>query len=83
MLFVDTLGGKGAGLAEMSGAKLPVPPGFTITTEICTYYYDHGKTYPPTLEAEVDAAMAVAVSQADLVVVGADSISADGYLLKD
>src|SRR5215510_6826878 len=39
----DLLGGKGAGLAEMANLKLPVPPGFTITTEVCTYYYRHNK----------------------------------------
>ena len=44
------LGGKGANLAEMSRIGLPVPPGFTITTEVCTYYYDNKKTYPKTLE---------------------------------
>jgi pyruvate,orthophosphate dikinase len=53
----DLLGGKGANLAEMSNLGLPVPPGFTITTEVCTYYYDHGRTYPDTLRAEVDEAL--------------------------
>ena len=53
----NLLGGKGANLAEMSNLGLPVPPGFTITTEVCTYYYDHGRTYPDTLRAEVDAAL--------------------------
>src|SRR5215471_7952830 len=43
------LGGKGANLAEMCRIGLPVPPGFTITTEVCTYYYDHGRTYPSAL----------------------------------
>jgi pyruvate,orthophosphate dikinase len=52
------LGGKGAGLAEMSRIGLPVPPGFTITTEVCTYYYGSKKTYPKSLEAEVKAAVA-------------------------
>jgi pyruvate,orthophosphate dikinase len=52
------LGGKGAGLAEMSRIGLPVPPGFTITTEVCTYYYGNKKTYPRTLEAEVKGAIA-------------------------
>ena len=42
----NLLGGKGANLAEMSNLGLPVPPGFTITTEVCTYYYDHGRSYP-------------------------------------
>ena len=49
----NLLGGKGANLAEMSGLGIPVPAGFTITTEVCTYYYDHDKTYPPALEGEV------------------------------
>src|ERR1700758_2068873 len=47
------LGGKGANLAEMSRIGLPVPPGFTITTEVCTYYYDHKKTYPKELQGMV------------------------------
>src|SRR6202049_4840287 len=42
----NLLGGKGAGLAEMAHLGLPVPPGCTITTEVCTYFYAHGKTYP-------------------------------------
>ncbi len=57
----NLLGGKGANLAEMAGhpkLKLPVPPGFTITTEVCTYYYDHKKTYPKELKAQVDSALA-------------------------
>src|SRR6185312_10835567 len=45
----NLLGGKGAGLAEMSNLGLPVPPGITITTELCTYFYDHDKTYPAEL----------------------------------
>jgi pyruvate,orthophosphate dikinase len=54
----NLLGGKGAGLAEMAHLGLPVPPGFTITTEVCTYFYDHGKTYPKDLKAQVEAALA-------------------------
>jgi len=54
----NLLGGKGANLAEMSSLGLPVPPGFTITTEVCTWYYANSNTYPKELEAEVDAAMA-------------------------
>ncbi len=46
------LGGKGANLAEMSRIGLPVPPGFTITTEVCTYYYQNKKTYPKVLDAQ-------------------------------
>src|SRR5947208_11080588 len=53
----DLLGGKGANLAEMTNIGLPVPAGFTITTEVCTYYYEHDKTYPPELKAEVLEAM--------------------------
>ncbi|HYO14423.1 MAG TPA: pyruvate, phosphate dikinase [Thermoanaerobaculia bacterium] len=48
------LGGKGAGLAEMSRLGIPVPPGFTITTEVCTFYQDHGGSYPEGLEREVE-----------------------------
>ena len=54
----ELLGGKGANLAEMAGLGLPVPPGFTITTEVCTYYYDHEKTYPGDLKDAVAAALA-------------------------
>ena len=49
----ELLGGKGANLAEMAGLGLPVPPGFTITTEVCTYYYDNGKAYPDDLKPAV------------------------------
>ncbi|HVN85305.1 MAG TPA: pyruvate, phosphate dikinase [Candidatus Binatia bacterium] len=49
------LGGKGANLAEMAGLGLPVPPGFTISTDVCTYYYDHGRKYPAMLRADVAA----------------------------
>ena len=51
----DLLGGKGANLAEMANLGLPVPPGFTITTEVCTHYYANGKSYPKDLEKQVDA----------------------------
>ncbi|HLE32584.1 MAG TPA: pyruvate, phosphate dikinase [Bacteroidota bacterium] len=51
------LGGKGANLAEMVNIKLPVPPGFTITTEVCTYYYDHKQAYPKSLRKEVETAL--------------------------
>jgi pyruvate,orthophosphate dikinase len=53
----NLLGGKGANLAEMSNLGLPVPPGFTITTEVCTYYYDHGRSYPQELKAQVEKAL--------------------------
>ncbi len=51
------LGGKGANLAEMARIGLPVPPGFTITTEVCTYYYENKKTYPKTLETDAKKAL--------------------------
>src|SRR5207344_1570743 len=49
------LGGKGANLAEMTRIGLPVPPGFTITTEVCTYYYANNGTYPPSLQPQMEA----------------------------
>jgi pyruvate,orthophosphate dikinase len=52
------LGGKGANLAEMTRIGLPVPPGFTITTEVCTYFYAHKRTYPPELNVQVETALA-------------------------
>jgi len=52
------LGGKGANLAEMTRIGLPVPPGFTITTEVCTYYYENKQSYPPVLAKQVDEALA-------------------------
>ena len=54
----NLLGGKGAGLAEMANLNLPVPPGFTITTEVCTYYTAHRQQYPKGLEAQVEKALA-------------------------
>ncbi len=51
----ELLGGKGANLAEMTRIGLPVPSGFTITTDVCTYFYDHGRKYPKSLDAEIDA----------------------------
>src|SRR5262245_3876488 len=50
----NLLGGKGAGLAEMSNLGLPVPPGFTITTEVCTHFYASGKSYPADLKTQVE-----------------------------
>src|SRR4029453_9956188 len=52
------LGGKGANLHEMTRIGLPVPPGFTITTEVCSYFYDHNRAYPPQLKAQVADALA-------------------------
>ncbi len=49
----ELLGGKGANLAEMTNIGLPVPPGFTITTQVCTHYYQNKETYPPSLEEEI------------------------------
>ena len=59
----NLLGGKGANLHEMASLHLPVPPGFTITTEVCTYFYANGKMYPPDLAAQVDNAVAEVGSQ--------------------
>jgi pyruvate,orthophosphate dikinase len=53
----DLLGGKGANLAEMANLGLPVPPGFTINTDVCTAYYSNGKTYPGGLDAQLDEAL--------------------------
>src|SRR5579862_8099012 len=53
----DLLGGKGANLAEMANLGLPVPPGFTIPTSVCTYFYAHDKTYPAALKAQVEKAL--------------------------
>ncbi|MCD6104438.1 MAG: pyruvate, phosphate dikinase [Thermosipho sp. (in: Bacteria)] len=53
----DLLGGKGANLAEMTNLGIPVPPGFTISTEVCKYFYDHGRTYPEDLKVQVDEAL--------------------------
>ena len=54
----DLLGGKGAGLAEMASLGLPVPPGFTITTEVCTYFYEYERTFPAQLGGDVETALA-------------------------
>jgi pyruvate,orthophosphate dikinase len=54
----NLLGGKGANLAEMTNLGIPVPPGFTITTEVCTLYYKNNRKYPPELKAQVDTALA-------------------------
>src|SRR3978361_1937426 len=51
----NLLGGKGANLAEMTRIGLPVPPGFTITTDVCTYYYANKRTYPSALQAQMEA----------------------------
>src|SRR5262249_45762249 len=53
----DLLGGKGANLAEMARLGLPVPPGFTISTEVCTYYYAHAHGYPAVLKKQVADAL--------------------------
>ena len=51
----NLLGGKGANLAEMASIGLPVPPGFTITTEVCTAFYDNDRNYPADLAGQVRA----------------------------
>ncbi len=72
----NLLGGKGANLAEMSGIGLPVPPGFTITTEVCTHYYDNGRSYPDALAGQVTDAIARIEAQT-----GASFADADNPLL--
>jgi pyruvate,orthophosphate dikinase len=59
----NILGGKGANLAEMSSIGVPVPPGFTISTEVCDYYYKHGEKYPLDLQKQIDANIAVLENQ--------------------
>ncbi|MAJ55623.1 MAG: pyruvate, phosphate dikinase [Gammaproteobacteria bacterium TMED107] len=59
----ELLGGKGANLAEMASIGLPVPPGFTISTEVCTYFYKHDRKYPKTLDTDVKKAVASVESQ--------------------
>src|SRR5262245_37782703 len=54
----NLLGGKGAGLAEMANLGLPVPPGFTITTEVCAHYYANGNSYPEELTGQIERALA-------------------------
>ena len=65
----NLLGGKGANLAEMCSLGLPVPPGFTITTEACVHYYANGNTHPAELEAQVRAR----TEMLDLVVVDGEA----------
>ncbi|MFC6197265.1 pyruvate, phosphate dikinase [Ponticaulis profundi] len=61
----NLLGGKGANLAEMATLGLPVPPGFTITTEVCTAYYELGEKYPDTLSGQVEAALTALEEKTD------------------
>lgn len=62
----NLLGGKGSNLAEMASLGLPVPPGFTITTEVCTAYYDNDHNYPDELKAQVTAALAAVEAEMDM-----------------
>ena len=55
----NLLGGKGAGLHEMTRIGIPVPPGFTISTEVCSYYYSHDRRYPRELKEQVTAGLKV------------------------
>ena len=59
----NLLGGKGANLAEMAFLGLPVPPGFTITTEVCTYFYANGRTIRPTCQQVDEALIAVSIGR--------------------
>ena len=69
----ELLGGKGAGLAEMTHIGVPIPQGFTVTTEACTLYYDSGKTMPADLIAQVDAGIKAVEEQTGKSFGGADS----------
>ncbi|MEX2332943.1 MAG: pyruvate, phosphate dikinase, partial [Pseudohongiella sp.] len=69
----ELLGGKGANLAEMAAIGLPVPPGFTISTEVCTYFYAHGRSYPKTLAKDVKAATKAVEQQMQRVFGGRDN----------
>ncbi|SDZ84963.1 pyruvate phosphate dikinase [Desulfuromusa kysingii] len=69
----ELLGGKGANLAEMTSIGLPVPPGFTLTTEVCTAYYDNKHAYPDSLAAEVDQALKVLEQRMDKTFGGSEN----------
>ena len=69
----ELLGGKGANLAEMAAIGLPVPPGFTVSTEVCTYFYAHGRSYPRSLSADVKKAVGLIESQLDKTFGGKDN----------
>ncbi|MCX7900173.1 MAG: hypothetical protein N2444_08855, partial [Methylocystis sp.] len=76
----ELLGGKGANLAEMAALGLPVPPGFTITTEVCAFFYARNRTFPADLAAQVDAALDEIGNQIDL---GTLTIPVQGVKQKD
>ena len=59
----ELLGGKGANLAEMAKIGLPVPPGFTISTEVCTYFYKNKKSYPKVLDEQIRASVSLMEKQ--------------------
>ena len=59
----ELLGGKGANLAEMAKIGLPVPPGFTISTEVCTYFYKNNKSYPKVLDEQIRSSVALMEKQ--------------------
>lgn len=63
----NLLGGKGANLAEMSRIGLPVPPGFTLSTDVCTYFYQNDKGYPDTLRDQVDSALKIVEKEVGVV----------------
>ena len=62
----NLLGGKGANLAEMAQLGIPVPPGFTITTEICNWFNDHNQSYPKSLDSSVRKALAAIEAELEL-----------------
>ncbi len=69
----NLLGGKGSNLAEMASLGLPVPPGFTITTEVCTHYYDNGHEYPAELKDQVEVALKQIENSMDMEFGSADN----------
>jgi pyruvate,orthophosphate dikinase len=69
----NLLGGKGANLAEMSGIGLPVPPGFTLSTEVCTWFYDNDRKYPTELKDQVGAAIKQVENETGAIFAGADN----------
>src|SRR5487761_2493778 len=74
----NLLGGKGANLAEMASIGLPVPPGFTITTEVCTAFYQNDRRYPEDLDAQVRAALA-RIEQGLATMAGDERFAWDSY----
>jgi pyruvate,orthophosphate dikinase len=78
----NLLGGKGANLAEMSNLGLPVPSGFTITTEVCTHYYGNGQHYPDDLREQVASALADVEKAVGARIIPCSSLSARAHAFR-